>query len=808
MPVDQESRFSKSQIVILSSIEWDATWQRHQIFASQWAAAGHEVFFVENTGFRNPSPGDLPRLWKKALQLLSGRTSSPHPALPSNLHIVNPLVLPPTWKGFRRLNAFLLVPRLIEELRVLGLQSAPVAVAYLPTATTLEILRHLCPSLTVYDCVDNFHGLPSPPKDLSEMEGALLAESALVLTTSRTLYQDKSRLHRKVLELHHGVSPEFFIAPPNGGSFRRLCYFGTLWHALDYEPVRALAEAGFAVDLIGPQKEAPPPLPGARLRGPISYHSLPQTLASSDVLILPYTQSEYNRGVVPAKIYECLATGRPVVASPLPALEPFGDLVYRARTPREWVETVKNLPKTETEERRRARLSLARDYTHEKVFARLTAEVRWAWEERQGDSPLEARLAPHKPGKHLMAFLRGFTWIGFLYGFAKASTLLTQVAAGRWLGPLDYGKANLAIAAAAYLQILPMMGFPLALSKFIASEPQESEKSKIISTTLLTFLLWAGLWLALLTTGHDLMARKLGIGGALLTLSVAFAYFTAFYVVISSPLLGLKRFDHRGVSEALYGLSAPLILLAFMTRGRPTYEAMILTLCLSLGLGSLYSLWALRGYLKPVFDPRAFRLIFRYALVATLNLLAVACVLGPARLILHRYDSPREVGIFSAYFTSTAQISLALLYMLSAVLVPLASNPEGQRETWRSFKRLCIPLWLGAWSLFALSASLALSLFGRKYPFHWEWACLFATAAALILVHGIVAALYSARDFEGLCASVTGSLVAGLGNVGLGLILIPSLGITGAALALVGAYLLGLLAYAVYALRSKPPATA
>ena len=40
--------FDSVQILILSSIDWDAAWQRHQIFASQLAAAGHDIFFVEN----------------------------------------------------------------------------------------------------------------------------------------------------------------------------------------------------------------------------------------------------------------------------------------------------------------------------------------------------------------------------------------------------------------------------------------------------------------------------------------------------------------------------------------------------------------------------------------------------------------------------------------------------------------------------------------------------------------------------------------------------------------------------------------
>src|SRR2546430_7449015 len=41
-------------------------------------------------------------------------------------------------------------------------------------------------------------------------------------------------------------SPDFFLERKNDSvpAYRKLCYFGTLWHAIDYEPVAALAEAG------------------------------------------------------------------------------------------------------------------------------------------------------------------------------------------------------------------------------------------------------------------------------------------------------------------------------------------------------------------------------------------------------------------------------------------------------------------------------------------------------------------------------------------------------------------------------------
>ena len=379
-------------VVILSSVEWDAAWQRHHAFAAQWARAGHRVFFVENLGFREPGLADLGRVAGRLRRVLrGGRAPGARP--PQGTFIVSPLVLPPTRRLFRAANAAVLAPRLAGLLRARGLHGAPVVFAYLPTATTLALIDRLSPSLVVYDCVDNFRGLPSPPPGLAETEAALMARAGLVLTTSRTLYDDKKSLHPNVVELHHGAAPAFFLAAAPERPRRRLCYFGTLWRAVDYAPIRALAQAGFEIELIGPVKETPPPLPeSATFRGAFPHEQLPALLADCDALLLPYVDDEYNRGVIPAKTYECLATGRPVLASPLPALAGLSRVLTICRGPQEWVAAARALS-ADSPAARRARVEEARSHGEEAAFARLNELVAAA--PRAASPPLPApRLFP------------------------------------------------------------------------------------------------------------------------------------------------------------------------------------------------------------------------------------------------------------------------------------------------------------------------------------------------------------------------------------------------------------------------------
>src|SRR3989338_1603432 len=85
------------RVVFLSSIDWDAAWQRHQVLAAAFADAGAKVLFIENTGFRNPRAADAGRIIRRLTNILFTSSSSKkiHP-IPINLHVLSPLLFPPT----------------------------------------------------------------------------------------------------------------------------------------------------------------------------------------------------------------------------------------------------------------------------------------------------------------------------------------------------------------------------------------------------------------------------------------------------------------------------------------------------------------------------------------------------------------------------------------------------------------------------------------------------------------------------------------------------------------------------------------
>jgi glycosyltransferase involved in cell wall biosynthesis len=161
---------------------------------------------------------------------------------------------------------------------------------------------------------------------------------------------------------------------------RSVCFFGHVSAVrTDFFALRAIAGAGFEVRLVGDLGRVDKDvmeMPTVHYGGKVPHERLPAALAGVDAFVLPYKINGLTRSIAPAKTYECLATGKPVVAAPLPALEEFAGLVYLARAPEDYVELLRGLGDLETNAKRRGRIELARANSWEARFGQIE-EALW-----------------------------------------------------------------------------------------------------------------------------------------------------------------------------------------------------------------------------------------------------------------------------------------------------------------------------------------------------------------------------------------------------------------------------------------------
>ncbi len=129
------------------------------------------------------------------------------------------------------------------------------------------------------------------------------------------------------VEWDHFASPR--PEPPELAALPRprIGYVGLLSHFLDFESLEALRQArqGGTLVLIGPGSPATDAAvrelaarPGVAVLGPRDYADLPAYLQGLDLGVIPFRAKDpYVQGINPNKVYQYLASGLPVVTTPL-----------------------------------------------------------------------------------------------------------------------------------------------------------------------------------------------------------------------------------------------------------------------------------------------------------------------------------------------------------------------------------------------------------------------------------------------------------------------------------------------------------
>ncbi|RHW39527.1 glycosyltransferase [Lysinibacillus yapensis] len=329
-------------IVILSSIKWDFLWQRHQIFA-KYLSAYTEVTFVETTGVRNPSIG---KALERLSQGIAGKSESPEQfEANSSLKILPPIVAPPTFKFYRKLNKLIFIPRLAK--RIKSFSNKPILlITYLPTSTALEIIAQLKPVRTVYDCVLNFENFPNVVHDIQQTENQLIEIADGLIVDSIHLHKKHKAKREDIIQIPAAVDFKHFNKIDRqetlNTAVKKVAYFGGIDHyRMNWDILKRILSENITVELIGPAPEGLPfKHPNLIYREPISHKKLPSALEKSDVLILPYKITEFTKGTFPAKLFECFATGKPIVATALPDIEVFKDVLDIGEDPDSFIQRV------------------------------------------------------------------------------------------------------------------------------------------------------------------------------------------------------------------------------------------------------------------------------------------------------------------------------------------------------------------------------------------------------------------------------------------------------------------------------------
>lgn len=334
---------SARDIIFISSIEWDFLWQVHQEIAFQFAAAGNRVLYIENTGIRAPALQDAGRVVHRLKRSFGAFFSHGVREVLPNIFVSSPLVAPPFGSGISRfVNRHVLLQTVARTARQLKFRD-PLVWTYLPTDTAIDLIQSLATpaSVIVYYCGADFSLLATNVASYRRAEDELVKMTDFVLATCPKLFdrckQNNSEVHLvpAIVNLDkfqlvsedevHQDSKTMHVQGSQRWPHPVIGYVGGLHRFVDYQLLASLARArpqwsfvfvGNQNADVGELKD----LPNVHLPGQRPHSDLAQYIREFDVCTVPYLNAEETATVVPLKINEYLAMGKPIVSTELPTV--------------------------------------------------------------------------------------------------------------------------------------------------------------------------------------------------------------------------------------------------------------------------------------------------------------------------------------------------------------------------------------------------------------------------------------------------------------------------------------------------------
>jgi glycosyltransferase involved in cell wall biosynthesis len=324
----------------------------------KFARAGNKVIFVNSIsmGLPNLAHKDLlPRIKRKL-----GSYSKLARETEDGITVVSPASLPFFGSAAARLiNRRAISAQIGRLARNRGL-SKPILWIAIPTAA--EMIGTLNESAVVYHVSDKYDANTmdhaTDPAQIRKLHEHAIDAADLIFYSGRKLFDEATRGRDRSYLLEQGVdfdhwrhvgSGHVSVAPEIERIPRpRLGYFGAIepW-LVDQELIKRagrerpewhwvfIGNKSRGLEIEG--------LPNTHFLPPAPYQDLPRYAAGFDVCVLPWeTEQSFTSYGSAIKVREYLATGKPVVISPLPEYEPMSDVLRIARTRSDFIALVED----------------------------------------------------------------------------------------------------------------------------------------------------------------------------------------------------------------------------------------------------------------------------------------------------------------------------------------------------------------------------------------------------------------------------------------------------------------------------------
>jgi glycosyltransferase involved in cell wall biosynthesis len=326
-------------LIFISMENWDAIWRRNQFLCAELGTRFPEMkilFVALPTDVSNcVRTGRIGEMFRRSTYKVEGF---------ENITCTHPLKLFP--------NSIALGRRLNEAMfrrhvrRAAGRMGMGRPLLWINPYWAGHMAGQMDERAVVYDITDDWELSTTTSADrelIRQQDRRLCAAADLVVVCSEALRESREAVAKRMLLLPNGVHAEHYSSI-NGTASHDLArpvfgYTGTL-HPDRIDPllIEALARSfpNGRVELIGPNHlprqvvSRLAAMGNVNFAGPVGYDRIPQEMSRFDVCVVPHVETPFTQSLNPIKLWEYLASGKPVVSSNVAGFSSYGHLCHIA----------------------------------------------------------------------------------------------------------------------------------------------------------------------------------------------------------------------------------------------------------------------------------------------------------------------------------------------------------------------------------------------------------------------------------------------------------------------------------------------
>ncbi|MGP8012552.1 MAG: oligosaccharide flippase family protein [Halobacteriota archaeon] len=382
-----------------------------------------------------------------------------------------------------------------------------------------------------------------------------------------------------------------------------------------------------------------------------------------------------------------------------------------------------------------------------------------------------------------------YVGIGMVFGILFSVTF--SILGARILGPTNFGNLGLVTTVGTILSLSVVVG-PIAMIKYGAETQNHFARVSIVSASYILIALLTAASTCVYVLFSASLSQLFGLSTELFFFALFLTVTSTFYALTTNTLRVFFKMKTYALLNAAQSVILLVVFLAFISNGMKSWESAAYSYYLSYAVIGFILVIYLRDYIKLRFERSWAKKITHYSLLALPGAVAIS-FMGVDRILINKFLTTSDVGIYNAYFLPSITTAVTLWTVINVAFFPYASKSADRLAILHQANKAAPFLAASLTPSVLLLTWIFFVLYGRQYPFSWEIALFFAIAATMAFFYQFLSWLMASEGMRGAKVNTLSSIIALIVLFSLDVVLIPLIGLLGAAATLVFAYLIAAL---------------